>query len=59
MKTNNDKIYTEKEYNDKWREGYDAGMKNAMKMTDNERKIGRAILDVLDGRYEFKEEDYD
>ena len=41
-----------------WREGYDLGMKNALRENDIAIKIGRAIVDALDSRYEFQKEDY-
>ena len=44
--------------NQRWREGYDAGMKTALRENDEAINVGRAILNVLDGRYEFKKEDY-
>lgn len=53
-----EKTYTEKEYYDHWKKGYDQGMKNAIYENNAALKIGSAILDVLDTRYEFKKEDY-
>lgn len=41
-----------------WKEGYESGHKAATREEDSAIKIGRAILDVLDNRYEFAEEDY-
>ncbi len=55
---NHDKIKAKDELNKKWREGYDFGMKNALQQNSIEIEIGRAIINALDRRYEFKEEDY-
>lgn len=49
---------TEKEIqeikNKVWREGYDLGVQNTLKTNDKALKIGQAILNVLDERYEFQ-----
>ena len=50
--------YTQKEFDDEWRKGYDIGFKAAMREHDEAVKIGNAVLDVLDNRYQFKKEDY-
>lgn len=41
-----------------WRRGYDAGVKTTMNQNSAALRIGNAVLNALDGRYEFKEEDY-
>ncbi len=41
-----------------WRRGYNLGVQTAMRQNDIAIKIGRAILDALDERYEFSKEDY-
>lgn len=41
-----------------WKEGYDAGIKSALRDNAMALKMAHAILDVMDERYEFKEEDY-
>jgi hypothetical protein len=41
-----------------WKEGYEAGAKMVLNQNDKEIKIGKAIMEVLDERYEFKQEDY-
>lgn len=41
-----------------WKEGYDSGCKSTLHNEGAAIKIGRAILDVLDNRYEFAKEDY-
>lgn len=47
-----------KEEADIWRDGYEAGLKKALRDNDEAIKIGSAILDVLDNRYEFSKEEY-
>lgn len=41
-----------------WRKGYDMGVQNALRTNDIAIKIGSAILDALDKRYQQHEEDY-
>jgi hypothetical protein len=41
-----------------WKEGYDTGAKAMMRQNDAAIKIGQAIIDTLDERYAFREEDY-
>lgn len=41
-----------------WKEGYEAGLKQALEQKKLAISIGEAILDVLDERYEIKGEDY-
>lgn len=41
-----------------WREGFEAGVKSANRENDIAIRIGRAILDALDDRYEFAKEDF-
>lgn len=48
----------EKHDSEIWRKGYDLGVKQALQSNDEALQIGRAILAVLDDRYQFKEEDY-
>ena len=47
-----------KEESEIWRKGYDLGVQNTLRDNDEALKLGRAILNVLDNRYEFKEEEY-
>lgn len=42
-----------------WRKGYDLGMQTTLQQNDIALRIGRAVLDAMDSRYEFKKEDYD
>lgn len=46
------------EIEEAWRKGYDLGVKNTLHTEKEAIKIGQAILEVLDNRYEFAEEDY-
>lgn len=48
----------EKKLSDEWRKGYDLGVEAALRENDIAIKIGRAILDALDDRYKFKNNDY-
>ena len=41
-----------------WRKGYDLGVQQTLRENNIALKIGKAILEALDERYEFKEEDY-
>lgn len=41
-----------------WRKGFEAGASSIMRENDVAIKLGRAILDALDDRYEFRKEDY-
>ncbi len=41
-----------------WKKGYDLGCQNALRENNVAIKMGKAIMDILDDRYEFKEEDY-
>lgn len=47
-----------KEIQDAWREGFEAGSKNTIRENSLALQLGNAILNALDGRYEFKKEDY-
>jgi hypothetical protein len=55
MNTQKRKINKEKS---EWRKGYDLGVKTTLRENDIALKLGCAILDALDTRYELKEEDY-
>lgn len=41
-----------------WKQGFDSGVKNILYEKEQAIKIGEAILNVLDERYEFAEKDY-
>lgn len=41
-----------------WRKGYNLGMKNTIRQNSLAIQIGSAIIQALDERYEFKNEDY-
>ena len=51
-----EKLYTEKQLGEKWREGYESGIKIALQQNATAVKIGNAILDALDDRYKFADE---
>lgn len=48
---------TPKELSD-WRNGYDTGYQAAVREHRVAFQLGRAILDAIDDRYEFKKEEY-
>lgn len=48
----------EDEENYAWRCGFADGMKQAIRQNSTALEIGNAILNVLDGHYEFIKEDY-
>lgn len=52
------KIKEKKVRKSQWQRGYEAGF--AMFLRENEVyvKVGKAIVEALDDRYEFKKEDY-
>lgn len=41
-----------------WRRGYDLGVQKTLRDNEDAIKIGKAILDVMGDRFEFKQEDY-
>lgn len=47
-----------KEEQEAWRRGYESGMQVVLRKEDAAIKIGTAILNVLDTRYQFVQEDY-
>ena len=51
-----EKKYTEKQLAEKWREGYESGVKIALQQNNIAIKIGSVIIDTLDGRYKFADE---
>lgn len=46
------------EKNTEWRKGYDLGVSITLRNNEDAIQIGRAILDVLDRRYEGIRKDY-
>lgn len=48
----------ETEKQEAWRKGYDLGTKNTLRENAEAIKLGQAILDVLDNRYESAERGY-
>ena len=48
----------EKENADKWRDGYDAGMKQFLRNNQKAMKIGEVIMEVMYDTFETTKEDY-
>jgi len=52
------KEYKPTKYDIAWRKGYDLGVQKTLRDNEIALKIGRAIVDALDNRYEFQKENY-